>query len=101
MRVHWSTVALERVSEIADYLAVDDLGAAERWVDGLFAAAERLEPFPRSGRVVPELRREAIREVFYKRYRILYKVQPERVEVLTVRHMRQHLSDNDPDLSDV
>ena len=95
MLVHWSTVALERVSEAAESIELEDPAAAERWMENVFAATERLELFPRSGRVVPELQREEIREVFYQRYRIIYKVKPDRVEVLTVRHMRQRLRPGD------
>lgn len=93
--LHWSTRALERVSEAADYLARYDAEAAEAWVEGLFARVEQVAVFPRMGRIVPELRREAIREVFYTQYRVIYKIQPERVEVLTVRHMRQHFDEGE------
>ena len=60
-------------------------------MEGVFAATERLELFPHSGRVVQELEREEIREVFYRRHRIIYEVKPDHVEVLTVRHLRQLL----------
>ena len=95
MTVHWSTVALERVSDIVDSFPPRNPEAAERWVEDMFATAERLELFPRSGRVVPELEREEIREVFYQRYRIIYKVASDRAKVLTVRHMRQQLRPRD------
>lgn len=87
--LHWSTRALERVSEAVDYLAQYDANAAEAWVEGLFAKVEQVAFMPRMGRIVPELKREVIREVFYEGYRVIYKIQAARVEVLTVRHMRQ------------
>jgi plasmid stabilization system protein ParE len=40
-------------------------------------------------REVPELRRGTVREVIHGSYRIIYRVEPERVAVLTVRHSRQ------------
>ena len=95
MIVHWSNVALERVSETAEFIELGDPKEAGRWVEGVFAATDRLELFPRSGRVVPELEREEVREVFYQRYRIIYKLKPDRVEVLTVRHMRELLRPRD------
>lgn len=95
MTVFWSTLALERVSEASDYIAQRDAETAERWVENLFAAAERLEQFPESGRVVPEVGRPDIREIIHDRYRIIYKIKPERVEVLTVRHTRQLLDPDD------
>ncbi|MFC1660192.1 type II toxin-antitoxin system RelE/ParE family toxin [Gemmatimonadota bacterium] len=50
----------------------------------LFDATERLETFPLSGRVVPELGREDIREIIVGEYRIVYRVLPEMVVLLTV-----------------
>ena len=47
-----------------------------------------LERLPRMGRVVPEIRDEAIREIIYRSYRIVYVVDAddEEVEVLTIFH---------------
>ena len=94
MRVFWSTLALERVSEEAEHIARDSAEAAEKWIDDIFASVERLEMFPESGRMVPELNRRDVREVLHKRYRVIYKIKENRIEILTVRHMRQLL---DPD----
>lgn len=41
---------------------------------------------PRSGRVVPELGRDDIREIFVQSYRIIYRARPDTVEILTVHH---------------
>ena len=91
--LHWSTRALERVSEIIDYLSLHDAEAAEHWVEGLFLKTERLALLPRMGRMVPEVRRDEIREIFYEKYRVIYKIKAERVEILTVRHMRQQFDE--------
>ena len=42
MRVVWSPLALERVEDMARYIAEDNPDAAEKWVDDLFATVERL-----------------------------------------------------------
>ena len=89
MKVIWSLLALERVYEIAAFIARDRPQAAATWVEEIFAAVERLEQFPDSGREVPEVRRMAIREVIHGKYRIIYRREAERVAVLTVRHSRQ------------
>jgi toxin ParE1/3/4 len=47
---------------------------------------ERLKDNPRSGRVVPELGNESIREVIHGNYRIVYRLQREVVEIATVFH---------------
>lgn len=95
MKVLWSPVALARVGEIADHIAEDSPSAAEAWVQEMFRAVERLERFPESGRRVPEIPREEIREVLHSRYRILYRLDSWGVSVLTVRHCRQHTGPED------
>ena len=57
---------------------------------GVFEAVGSLSRFPRRGRVVPELNRPDIRELLYERYRVIYRVGPRWIEVLTVRHGRRH-----------
>jgi toxin ParE1/3/4 len=50
----------------------------------LLSAAEYAAASPGAGRRVPELGRDDIREVLKGKYRIVYRVTAERVEVLTV-----------------
>ncbi|HEU0014857.1 MAG TPA: type II toxin-antitoxin system RelE/ParE family toxin [Longimicrobium sp.] len=98
MKIVWSPLALERVVEIAEFIARDRPQAAARWADAVFASVLRLEQFPESGRRVPESPRSDLREVIHGRYRVIYRLDPDRVTVLTVRHGRQDLQSNDPDL---
>jgi len=91
VRIIWSPLSLERVAEIADYIARDNLTAAERWVDGIFKLVEPLEDLPKLGRIVPEIERDDFREVIKGNYRIIYRVEPEQVSILTVRHGKQIL----------
>ena len=91
MRIIWSPLSLERVAEIADYIARDNLTAAERWVDGIFKLVEPLEDLPKLGRIVPEIERDDFREIIKGNYRIIYRVEPEQVSILTVRHGKQIL----------
>ena len=90
MKVERSPLALDRVSDIARYIAKDDPGAAERWVNQLFDAVERLGDFPESGRIVPEVGVRRIREVIFGAYRVIYSVK-DKVEILTVRRGSQLL----------
>jgi plasmid stabilization system protein ParE len=83
---------VERVSEIAEYIAQDNPKAAENWVNTVFEKVGKLKAFPESGRIVPEINNKAIRELTYGDYRILYRLEKERISVLTVRHGKQILS---------
>ncbi len=95
MRIVWSPLAIQRLREAVEYIARDKQGAAERWVGGAFEAVGRLADLPQSGRVVPELGRPDIREVIYGIYRIIYRVSPKVVLVLTVQDGKQLIDETE------
>jgi len=88
LKILWSPSALARVEEIGAFIAKDNRAAAERWVIGVYAATARLENFPRSGRIVPEVCAADVREVIFGSYRVIYRVG-EQVEILAIVHGRQ------------
>ncbi len=47
------------------------------------------------GRKVPEVNREDIRELFEGEYRIIYRVEAKRIFILTIRNIKQILTDED------
>jgi len=81
---------LQRVDDIAQYIAQDNSEAAVRWVVDLFETVEGLADYPVSGRIVPEVGVHRIREVIFGAYRVIYSVR-ENVEILTVRRGSQLL----------
>jgi toxin ParE1/3/4 len=97
MRIQWSPLAVERIGEISDYIAQDSPNAAERWVLSIFDRVKQVKDFKKSGRSVPEINRKDIRELILANYRIIYRVEPKIISILTVRHCRQILPDEDID----
>ncbi len=95
MKIVWSPLAIERVSEIAQYIAQDSPRAAVKWVDTVFKKVKRLKKFPKSGRRVPETKRMDIQEILYGNYRIIYRISLNYVSILTVRHGKQILPQED------
>ena len=92
MKIVWSPLAIERAYEAAAFIAADKPEAALRWLDGLFKAVDRLERFPESGRVVPEIGMAEYREIVYGRaYRVIYRIEKSRLSILTVRNFAQLL----------
>jgi len=84
--VIWAPQAIEDVQAIRSYVARDSAHYADLLVERIVAAVSRLETFPRSGRVVPEVGDESLREVVHESYRIVYRLQPGVIEVITVFH---------------
>ncbi|MBT8467175.1 MAG: type II toxin-antitoxin system RelE/ParE family toxin [Deltaproteobacteria bacterium] len=83
-KLRWTTQAVEDVEAIRKFIANDSDVYADLVVARLVEAVERLELFPHSGRIVPELADPQLREIIESPYRIVYRVFDERVEVLTV-----------------
>jgi toxin ParE1/3/4 len=91
MKIIWSPLAVDRVSEIAGYIAQDNPVAAESWINTVFKKVENLKAHSESGRIVPETNNNTIRELIYGNYRIIYRLEEKRLSVLTVRHGKQVL----------
>ena len=91
MKIVWSPLAVDRASEIAEYIAQDNPVAAEDWVNAVFTHVDRLKSFPESGRIVPEINNYFFRELMYGNFRIIYRIEEKRVSILTIRHGKQIL----------
>lgn len=86
-RLIWSPQALDDVEAIRAFIARDAPRTAQVFVQRLFDSVDRLERFPLSGAIVPEVGRETFREIRVKSYRVIYRVEtPGLVEIVTVYH---------------
>lgn len=91
--VRWTDQAIEDVESIRDFIARDSPRYALLVAERLVGAVERLESFPRSGRIVPEFKDDRLREVIWGSYRIVYRLLDDTIEVLTVYHAARILRD--------
>ena len=91
MKVIWSQLAIDRAEEEAAFIAHDKPGAALRWIEELFAAVDRLETFPEAGPLVPEIGLPNYRQLPFGAHRVVYRVDPTVVYILTVRRFKQLL----------
>lgn len=91
MKIVWSPLAINRVTEIAEYIAFDNPTAAQSWVEEEFEKVKTLKTFPKIGRSLPEVERDEIREILYGNYRIIYHLSVQKISILTVRHGKQIL----------
>jgi plasmid stabilization system protein ParE len=90
-QIRWTVQALADLEAIGDFIARDAPSFAQVFVDRIFEVVERLEVFPRSGRIVPEFAQEDIREIIFGSYRIVYLLNGDRVSILTVFHSSRQL----------
>lgn len=96
VEIKWTLRALEDIESIAEFIARDSEHFAAIQTEIFFSRSEILVTYPLSGRVVPELADEVIRELIEGNYRIIYRVVSQtRVDILTV-HPSQRLLSNNP-----
>lgn len=91
-RVRWSRQAVADLEEIAQYIAEDAPGAARHFVRRVREASRSLRRFPGRGRRVPELQPSELRELLLADYRLIYRIDSEAVEIVTLVHGARDLS---------
>ena len=91
MTLIWNDSAKEEVreaySKYHDYSSV----LADDWSDELNKKVNLLMAFPEMGRIVPDIDVSFIREVFVRKYRLVYQYQDNTLRILAVRPMGQPL----------
>ena len=87
-QVIWTEPALSDLNEIADYIALDKFSAAQRLIQQIFSSVERLEQFPESGRIPPELEHSRYREIIVDPCHIFYRSDNEQNKVYILYVMR-------------
>lgn len=100
-KIVWTERALVDLDEIADYIALDNLGAAERLVQRVFDRVNGLARFPEFGRVPPELEGSHFREVIVGPCRVFYRIKANSIYILYVmrgeRELRRYILDDRDD----
>lgn len=91
----WSPSARLDLKDIAAYIAEDNPLAAQRFVNSVFQAVERLTDLPDSGRVVPDFDDPDIREIIRRPCRIVYRIHrgEHTVEIARVWHAARGIPD--------
>lgn len=86
MKIEWTEPAVSDLEALRDYIARDSEEYAVRFVGRIIEAVDKLEILPEKGRRVPEAKQEEIREILFQSYRIIYRLKPQLVQILTVLH---------------
>lgn len=90
-KVDWSPEAIEDLEAISEYISRDSEFYAKAVVARIITISRNLEEHPSIGRVCPEAKNPKIRECLIYSYRLIYRLESERVLILTVFHGRRLL----------
>lgn len=95
LKVLWTQRARTKLREYREYIRADNPAAARAWAAGVHRIVDSLRELPRSGRIVPEFKRESLRERIHgKNYRIVYQVEASRIVIVTIGHAAQPLPED-------
>lgn len=83
-KIVWSVPALEDLDRIADYIALQDLAAAQRLVATVLERVAMLAKFPAMGAHPPELKGSRHRQFIEPPCRIFYRVDGPLVFILHI-----------------
>jgi plasmid stabilization system protein ParE len=93
--VKWSLRARADLRAIHDYIAKDSPFNAKSVAQEIRRKADSIAALPYSGRKVPEINDEQVREVPANSWRILYHIRNGDICVVTLVHKRRNLSADD------
>jgi len=84
--VKWSPEAIDDLENIAEFIARDSRFYAGTVVKKIIKTTRNLKEFPLVGRIVPEIDKHNIRELFVYNYRIVYKIDGNFILITAIIH---------------
>jgi toxin ParE1/3/4 len=92
-KIIWTPQSQEDLREIRNFIARNAPITASAFIRRLRLSVNRLREFPESGQIIRETGNPNIREVFHGSYRIIYRIDLDRLYILTVFHGARLLDD--------
>lgn len=88
-KVVWAYAAEEDLDAAAAYIHRDSPAYAASFVNRALQAGRSLSELSERGRRVPEFRDKNIREIFVYSYRLIYRIESDRISILALIHGRR------------
>ena len=90
-KIRWTVGARRDLHEIINYIAEDSPAYAINFAERIIIAVDRLETFPKLGRVVPEYQDTSVRELIVGHYRIVYRIHGNLIGIAAIAHASRDL----------
>ncbi|WP_052002235.1 type II toxin-antitoxin system RelE/ParE family toxin [Halalkalibacter wakoensis] len=87
--------AVKDLDNICNYIAEDSQEYARVFAKSIIDSIETTAAFSYSGRIVPEMKNEMIREKILTNYRIIYRIKSDSIEVVRITHNARDFNDID------
>lgn len=92
MKITWSAQARRDLRAIREFIARDSEHYARLQIERLIDCVEDAADMPSKGHPVHEFLESGLREVHGGGYRIIYRVENEDLQVVTIIHMKQRMT---------
>ena len=86
VEIKWSPIATDDYESIIRYYKKTAPKFAQNFAKKIIYIIENLNQFPNMGRVVPELENKEIREIIFRNFRIIYRLQENCLEIARIIH---------------
>ena len=97
VQLNWTFQAKDDLKSITEYISKDSEKYAQLQIFRLRQRTKILTSQVYSGKIVPEMENQHIRELIEGNYRIIYKIlNDQRVDILTVHHTSRDLTKRKP-----
>ena len=93
--VIWTEPARADLKHIHDFIAEDSKHYAKKVAQDIREKTDILNTHPNIGKMMPEVGKPEIQELYIYSYRIIYEVKSDQCYVLTVIHQRRDFSAED------
>lgn len=90
-KIRWTVGARRDLHELINFIAEDSPAYALHVAERVLLAVDRLQTFPKLGRMVPEYHNASVRELIVGNYRIVYKIQGSRIGIAAIAHASREL----------
>ena len=91
VKVEWLKVADYDLIQIYNYIYENSIYYSIKTVNNIVNLVKHLEYSPYMGRKIPEFNEENKRELIYKSYRIMYKIEHNKVFIRRIWHSARKL----------
>ena len=81
LKLVWTNEALNRLTEIYDYISYDSIARARKFINNIIKSTTSIPQYPKKGRIVLEFNISELREIIYKNYRIVYRIKKDQIHV--------------------
>lgn len=86
VEIIWAPKALDDLEALVEYIARDAPITARRFAQKLISRVDILTSHPHLGSLLPEDDTQTYRELLHGNYRLIYRVEDQRVFIVAVHH---------------